>query len=98
MSRGRMLDAIFLGVGLFVILFAQAATVPLMDTTKDVVLEQNTDVGDYEGAEFIHGAYAMVTKWVPTAVGGGLIVMAVYREYRRQKLAGVRGAAGGGLP
>lgn len=87
MSRGRMVDAIFLGVGIIIIIFAQAAGAQMLDTTKESVLDMDWNKDFANGEEHIHGMYTMVVVWTPTAAGGGLVILAAYREYRRQKLA-----------
>lgn len=95
MSRGRMLDAIFLAVGIIIIILAQSVGAAMLDDTKEAVLDMEWDKDFADGEKAIHGMYTMVTVWTPTAAGGGLIILAAYREYRRQKLAGQAPPGGG---
>jgi hypothetical protein len=95
MSRGRMVDAIFLGVGIMIIIFAQAAGAQMLDETKESVLDMDWNKDFANGEEHIHGMYTMVTVWTPTAAGAGLIILAAYREFRRQKRAGQAPPGGG---
>jgi hypothetical protein len=89
-----MADAIFLAVGLLIIIFGQAVGAQMLDTTKESILDMDWNKDYANGEEHIHGMYEMVVVWTPTAAGGGLIILAGYREYRRQKLAAQTPAGG----
>lgn len=95
MSRGRIIDFVFLIVGLFLILTSQYVGIVIMDETRETVLDTGIDMSEFNGEEHINRIYTVVTKWVPTVAGLGLIFLTLYREYRRQRRAAIVGQAGG---
>lgn len=90
MTRGRLMDIIFLCVAILIILFTQMMAAPLLDTTRQVVFDVGVDMDGVDSREHINSMYTAVVRWIPLTVAGGLICLAVYREYRRQKFSGLQ--------
>lgn len=85
----RVLDGIFIIVALFLILITQFTAGAILDPLRDDLLERGIDK-EYNAQENFDDMIIATTKWVPTGFGVGLILLAAFREYRRQRATAVR--------
>lgn len=81
----RFLDLILVLAGLFMILAVQTSAAIMLDPMRDELLDEGID-DKYNAEENFADMYRAVTKWVPTIAGVGLMCVAGFREYRRQRL------------
>jgi len=88
----RFFDLLALLLALVLIFTTQFAAGLVLDPMRDQLLEQDIEE-KYNAEQNFDDMYVAVVQWVPMAASIGLIVVVVFREYRRQRTT----ARGGGL-
>lgn len=89
MSAGRIVDLLALAIiilGVFVMTFAGGSA---LDPVRNGLNEDSVS-GDIQGDKYRNEIFTVFTKWLPLVAVIGSIVVVLFREYRRQQVAGRR--------
>lgn len=85
---GRILDLALAIALIFMIIAVQFSVASVLTPIKNEQLEQLEDGNDNveEDKSNLVDQYDAAVKWTPTAAVLGIIVVVVFREYRRQRV------------